>query len=57
VAININFELITRQIGKTYKEKHDEMTKYLKIVRDMDKFIFSLTVKKIPRDQKMRQTC
>jgi ribonuclease HI len=51
VIINTDSELITRQIGKAYKEKHDEMAKYLKTVRSMEKFFFSFTVKKIPRDQ------
>jgi ribonuclease HI len=32
VVINTDSELITRQIGKTYKAKHDEMAKHLKIV-------------------------
>jgi hypothetical protein len=43
--------LITRQIGKSYKAKHDEMVKYLKTVRGMEKFFFGFMVKKIPRDQ------
>jgi ribonuclease HI len=50
-VINTDSELITRQIGKSYKEKHDEMVKYLKTVRGMEKFFFGFMVKKIPRDQ------
>jgi hypothetical protein len=46
VIINTNSELITRQIGKSYKAKHDEMAKYLKTVRGMEKFFFGFTVKK-----------
>jgi ribonuclease HI len=51
VVINTDSELITRQIGKSYTTKHDEMRKYLKTVRGMEEFFFSFTVKKIPRDQ------
>jgi ribonuclease HI len=51
VVINTNSELITRQIGKIYKAKHDEMAKYLKTVRGMEKFFFGFTVKNIQRDQ------
>jgi ribonuclease HI len=35
VVINTDSKLITRQIGKTYKAKHDQMVKYLKTVRGM----------------------
>jgi ribonuclease HI len=51
VVINTDSELITRQTGKSYKAKHDEMAKYLKMVRGIEKFFFGFTVKKIPRDQ------
>jgi ribonuclease HI len=52
LVINTYSELITRQIGKTNKAKHDEMAKYLKTVRGMEKFFFGFMVKEIPRDQK-----
>jgi ribonuclease HI len=50
LVIYIDFELITNQIGKTYKAKHDEMAKYLRIVRAMEKY-FGFFVKKIPKEQ------
>jgi ribonuclease HI len=46
VVINTDSEVITGQIGKTYKEKHNEMAKYLKTVRGMEKLFFGFTVKK-----------
>jgi hypothetical protein len=51
MVINTDLELITRQIGKSYIAKNDEMAKYLKTVRAMEKFFFGFTDKKIPRDQ------
>jgi ribonuclease HI len=51
LVINTDLELITRQIGKTYKAKHDEMAKYIKTVQGMEKFFFGFAIKKIPRDQ------
>jgi ribonuclease HI len=50
VVINTDSELITRQIGKSRKTKHDKMAKCLKMVRGMEKLFFVFIVKKIPRD-------
>jgi hypothetical protein len=49
--------LITRQIGKSYKAKHDEMAKYLKMVRGIEKFFFGFRSRKYQEIKTMRQTC
>jgi ribonuclease HI len=50
LIINTDTKLITRQIGKTYMAKHDEMAKYIKTVRSMEKYFFGFSVRKIPRE-------
>jgi hypothetical protein len=43
-------ELIAGHIGKTYKAKKLDMTKYLQAVRSMEKFFLGITVKSFPRN-------
>ena len=38
-------ELIAGHVGKSYKTKKLEMTKYLQVVRSMEKFFLGITVK------------
>jgi hypothetical protein len=49
LVIFTDSELIADHIGKTYKEKKLDMTKYLQAVRSMVKFILGITVKSFPR--------